>query len=73
MIVSKKSVRSKQSKHPIILTYFLSNASNPEDKLIFDGKDIGIYPGLQVTIPKNTNYRIKSSDLDSYRVYQKKK
>jgi hypothetical protein len=72
MNISKGSLtNSTHYQRSTKLTYYLSSAKNPPDKLIFNDKEYIIKPGLQITIPKVTVYEIQSKDLHSYRVYKK--
>jgi hypothetical protein len=69
---SKGFIKSKVSRQDFKLNYFESNAQNPPDKLILGSKEYEIKPGLEVMIPKDTEYQILSKDINSYRVYSKK-
>ena len=56
------------SKQSFYITYFQSNAVNP-DILYVNNKKYIIKPGLKIKIDKESLYRVVSEDIRSYRVY----
>ena len=73
MIIFKGTVKQINNSYPKQLTYFQSTASNPPDKLIVNSKEYIIKPGLSVILEKGDRYRVISKDVNSYRVFTKKR
>jgi intracellular septation protein A len=70
MFITQGSL-TKTAEHTFKLIYFQSDAIDPPDKLLVNGKEYIIKPGLEVKIGKGDVYQIISIDPNSYRIYNR--